>query len=238
MSRTGEKMTVRAWTGGTRGRVLPTAPATNTVRRNGFTLAAVVIAMAVMAVLLTVAVQTASFQKRRENEEELIFRGNQIIEAVRLFKARHGRFPTSLVELAKANPKVLRKIWTDPVTGKADWVPVFLGQEGTQLVGNPVRSTPFGTAPTPGATPTPSPKTFPRTDATGPVVGAHSRSCETSIKVLNGRTRYCDWKFTFNPQTSPGGGGTVPPVVPPGGGGGSGPRRPPGGGGGEPPIIP
>jgi len=192
--------------------------------------------MAVMAIMLTVAVQTASFQKRRENEEELIFRGNQIIEAVRLFRARHGRFPSSLVELAKANPRVLRKIWSDPVTGKPDWVPVFLGQEGTQLT--PGVGTAPGSPPPPGAAPTPSPRAFPRTDASGPVVGAHSRSCETSIKVFNGRTRYCDWKFVFNPQTAPGGGKPVPPVGPPPGGGPTGPRRPPRGGGVEPPIIP
>lgn len=190
--------------------------------------------MAVMAIVLTVAVQTATFQKRRENEEELVFRGNQIIEAVRLFKARHGRFPTSLVELAQAKPRMLRKIWSDPVTGKTDWVPVFLGQEGTQLVGSPSRSTPLGPTPRPGVTPTPSPKTFPRTDASGPVVGAHSRSCDTSIRILNGRTRYCDWKFTFNPQVAPGGGGGPKP---PPGGGGTGPSRPPGGGK-EGPIIP
>ncbi len=192
----------------------------------GFTLAAVVILLAVMAIMLTVAVQTASFQKRRENEEELIFRGNQIVEGVRLFRARHGRFPNSLVELARANPRVMRKVWSDPITGKPDWVPVFMGQEGVPVAGTAGGPSPTPTPPTGKGEPRAKP--FPRTDTAGPVVGVHSRSCETSIKVYNGRARYCDWKFVFNPQTGPGGrGGPVPPGRPPGGGPAP-PGRPPG----------
>jgi len=152
--------------------------------------------MAVMAIMLTVAVQTASFHVRREREAELIFRGKQIVEGIRLFRARNGRFPGSLIELAKSDPRVIRKVWVDPITRYPDWVPIFLGQEGT-TVGKPGAPTP---APTPGPTPKAGPAAFPPTDATGPVVGVHSRSCEKSIKVLDGRDRYCDWKFVFDPQ--------------------------------------
>ena len=34
-------------------------------------------------------------------------------------------------------------------------------------------------------------------------MGVHSRSCETSIKIYEGRSRYCDWKFMLREQ--PGG---------------------------------
>jgi len=180
---------------------------------------AILVAMAVMAIMATVAVQTASFQKKRENEEELIFRGNQIVEGIRLFRARHGRFPVVLEELAKANPKVLRQAWKDPVTGKTDWVPVFLGQDGQAI-------TPQGGAQGEGAArlgPTPGPDgkvPMPATDARGPIVGVHSRSCDESIKVLDGRTRYCEWKFVLQvggPGLA-GGRGDQPPVRDPGGG--------------------
>jgi len=77
--------------------------------------------MAVMAIFLTVAVQSASFQAQREKEEELIFRGQQAVEAIRLFRARNGRFPLTLEELVKAKPRVLRKPWADPMTGVPDW---------------------------------------------------------------------------------------------------------------------
>ena len=169
---------------------------------SGFTLAAVLVIMAIMAIFLTVAVQTVTFQQRREKEEELIFRGNQIVEAIRLFRARNGRFPMTLKELATAKPRVLRKVWTDPITGKVDWDPVFLGQEGINLGG--------GAPPVP--TPTPTPGIGGATgggEKVGPIVGVCSPSCADSIKVLDGRTRYCDWKFVFDPTRQ---GGARPPV--------------------------
>jgi type II secretory pathway pseudopilin PulG len=157
-----------------------------------------VVLLAIMAIFLTVAVETATFQKRRENEEELIFRGNQFVEAIRLFRARNGRFPITLDELAKAKPKVIRKKWTDPVTGKFDWVPIFLGQGGTGVALPGQRPVPTPT-PQPFGTPTGTGQ-FPTAEARGPIIGVHSRSCDESIKVVDGRSRYCDWQFVFDAQ--------------------------------------
>ena len=150
--------------------------------------------MAVMAIFLTVAVQSASFQAQREKEEELIFRGQQAVEAIRLFRARNGRFPLTLDELVKAKPRVLRKPWVDPMTGQADWVPVYLGEEGGTVVGG-----------SPAATPTPGTRGRPA-QARGPIIGVRSRVCTEAIKVYEGRTKYCEWKFFFDPQkqTGPG----------------------------------
>ncbi len=176
----------------------------------GFTLAAMVVTLAVMSVFLTVAVQTATFQRKREMEEELIFRGQQMIEGVRLFRARFGRFPLSLEEMYKAKPPCLRKKWVDPMTGKADWVPIFLGQEGQGLPGG---------GGGPGVAPTPTPRAgfgggVPSPEARGPIIGVSSRSCESSIKMYEGRTRHCDWKFVFDPQRQGQGGVRPPPPGP------------------------
>ncbi len=171
----------------------------------GFTLAAVLVIMAIMAIFLTVAVETVSFQQQREKEEELIFRGNQIVEAIRLFRARNGRFPLTLKELVTAKPRVLRKTWTDPMTRAADWEPVFLGEEGTTVgpgIAPPVPTPPPGVG-------------SPGREKTGPIVGVHSRSCADSIKVLDGRTRYCDWKFFFDPTHPTGVRPPVPVPTPP-----------------------
>ena len=170
----------------------------------GFTLAAVVVIMALMAIFLTVAVETASFQQRREKEEELIFRGNQVVEAIRLFRARNGRFPINLSELVVAKPRVLRKKWPDPMTGVPDWEPVFLGEEGTTVAGGGVGP---GVTPSPGATPSPGPVTTPKPGPgakTGAIIGVHSRSCDEAIKLYDGRTRYCEWKFYFDPNKQAG----------------------------------
>lgn len=177
----------------------------------GFTLAGLIVVLAVMAIALTVAIQSVTFQKRRENEEELIFRGQQFVEAIRLFRARNGRFPLSLDELYTAKPRVIRKQWRDPMTGKADWRPLLFGQDG-QTVTPPtgVRATP-APQPTPQATPGPG---APGEPQGGPIVGVSSRSCEESIRVLDGRTRYCDWKFVFDPNKQTGPRPPVPSVVP------------------------
>ncbi len=52
-----------------------------------------------MAIGLTVAIQSVTFQKRRENEEELIFRGQQFVE-MRVAKASlHDRAATTVDRL-------------------------------------------------------------------------------------------------------------------------------------------
>lgn len=158
--------------------------------QRGFTLVVVVVAMAVMAIMMGVAAQTVTFQRQREKEEELIFRGQQYVEAIRLFRARQGRFPLTLKELAEAKPRVLRKVWTDPITGQNDWVPVFLGEEGTGAPGIGIGI----------AVPTPSPEGERASEARGPIVGVRSRSCREAIKLYEGRSRYCDWKFVFDPR--------------------------------------
>jgi type II secretory pathway pseudopilin PulG len=178
----------------------------------------VIVLMALMAIALTVAVQTATFHKRRENEMELIFRGEQFVEGVRLFRGRNGRLPLTLDELVKANPRAMRKKWIDPVTGKFDWVPVFAGQGGQQVAGGAGGAQPLAT-PVPTAAPTPRPDdedegggggsdrrrgrgnqgeaAFAATDARGPIVGVHSRSRDEAIRVRDGRSRYSDWNFTL-----------------------------------------
>ena len=176
----------------------------------GFTLATLLVLLTVMAVFLTVAIESVSFQQRREKEQELIFRGTQFVEGVRLFRVRFARYPVKLEELAKANPRVLRKNWADPMTGKTDWQPVFLGEAGTTVQPTPNPST--TPQPTPNASPTPQPTPDPDAPfeptpspiggqgAVGTIVGVKSRLCDNSIAVYQGHTRYCDWKFYFDPN--------------------------------------
>ena len=39
----------------------------------------------------------------------------------------------------------------------------------------------------------------------GPIVGVHSTSCDESIKVYEGRTTYCEWRFFLEPDNQRGG---------------------------------
>jgi hypothetical protein len=51
----------------------------------------------------------------------------------------------------------------------------------------------------------------------GPIVGVYSTDCSESIKVYEGRTRICDWKFIFREERGAqarGGAQPQPTVVP------------------------
>lgn len=196
------------------------------------TLVALMVAVAVMAIFMGVAVQTVSFAMRREKEEELIFRGEQYVEAIRLFRQKYGRYPMSLKEIWEAKPRVIRKKWKDPITDSYDWGLVFVGQQGTRLgrlrppgalVGTPLPT------PTPGPTPGPGGGGRPPsgTRARGPIIGVYSLSCARSIKVYKGRTRYCEWKFVLE-QPKKGGAPAGRPGVGVHPGRGGAPPRPPG----------
>ncbi len=173
--------------------------------------------VAIMAIFMGVAVQTVSFQMRREKEEELIFRGEQYVEAIRIFKHKYGRYPMSLKEIWEAKPHVIRKKWKDPITDSTNWGLVFLGQGGNQIGGG---GTPLaggsGSLPTPTPAPSPTPGGNPGIlggqggeGARGPIIGVYSRSTDDSIKIYKGRTRYCDWKFVLEESKRSGG-----PAVP------------------------
>jgi type II secretory pathway pseudopilin PulG len=183
--------------------------------------------IAIMAIMMAAAVEIVSFQAQREKEAELIFRGQQYVEGIRLYKKKYGRNPMRMKELWEADPRVLRRKWADPITGSDEWGVIFQGQEGQSLT-NPAGG---GPRPTPTRTPV-----FERAregggEKVGPIVGVHSLSTETSIKVYEGRTQYDMWKFIFRELGQPGGvagGGEETPwgMRPTPGGEGTGGRTP------------
>jgi type II secretory pathway pseudopilin PulG len=86
------------------------------------------IVITIMSLGLMVAVPVWQTQIQRENEEELIFRGNQYVEAVRIFQQKNpGRFPKTLDQLMKE--KCLRRLYKDPMTPGGEWN-IIVSQEG------------------------------------------------------------------------------------------------------------
>jgi type II secretory pathway pseudopilin PulG len=162
--------------------------------------------IAVMAIMMAVAVQLVSFQMKREREAELIFRGEQYVEAIRLYKMKYGRNPMRLKELWEADPRVLRQKWTDPITGSDKWGLVFMGQESfVSPHGNKPR---HQAPPTPTRTPVFGDRESALGDSpgekVGPIIGVHSRSTDESIKIYKGRTRYSEWLFVLEEQQQQG----------------------------------
>ena len=158
--------------------------------------------IAVMAIMMAAAVEIASFQAQREKEAELIFRGQQYVEGIRLYRQKYGRYPMRMKELWEADPRVLRKKWTDPITGSDHWGVIFQGEEGRELQ----PSKPWGDRvpePTPTRTPVFEHQRGDEGEKVGPIIGVHSLSTKTSIKVYEGRTEYDMWKFVLREEGAP-----------------------------------
>jgi len=158
-------------------------------------LAMLVMVIAIMAIMMAAAVQIVSFQAQREKEAELIFRGKQYVEGIRLYRMKYGRYPMRMKELWEADPKVLRQKWTDPITGSDRWGIVFQGQEGRRI-----RPPGTGPRPTPTRTPVFERQREREGEKVGPIIGVHSLSTDTSIKVYEGRTQYDMWKFVLQEE--------------------------------------
>lgn len=105
----------------------------------GFTYLAVLFAIVVMGVVLAGAGQVWSTAAKRERERELLFIGNQFRQAIgRYYESSPGakQYPAKLEELLEDRrfPKpqrYLRKMYVDPMTGRAEWGLVKAGDRIT-----------------------------------------------------------------------------------------------------------
>src|SRR5436190_7343410 len=92
----------------------------------GYAMAALLVAMSIMEVMMTVALPVWKQNAQREKEEELIFRGKQYVHAIGLFQRKFaGTYPPNLNVLVEQ--KFLRKKYKDPMTDD-DFVPIPFGQ--------------------------------------------------------------------------------------------------------------
>jgi len=184
----------------------------------GYAMAALLVGMAVMTIMLSMALPVWRTAVKREREAELVFRGEQYAHAIELFSRRNGGFPPSLDVLVEG--RYIRKLYTDPMTGEDDFQPVYLGQPlpgqaavpaqpGRGGVGGGPLGAPLGT-PLQGrnAGQAPGRQGQPGPNGAGPIVGVVSRSEVESLRLYNGRGRYSEWAFVAVVATAqPGGDG-------------------------------
>jgi type II secretory pathway pseudopilin PulG len=211
-------------------------------------MAALLVSLAVMSVLMSVALPAWRHAAQREKEAELVFRGEQYARAIALYRAKNANaFPPSVDILVQG--KFLRKKYLDPIT-KKDFDVIGVGAQSA-VPGQPAgtgtttasgrgqsgqttqtgRGT-SGAQSSPGRGSSTSPSGFTSApgitnnafinSATGAVsggiMGVHSKSQETSIRIYKGQTRYDQWNFVVTAVNRPGGGAGA---LNPGGQGGS-----------------
>ncbi len=219
-------------------------------------MAALLVAMSVMAVMLSIALPTWSHMIRRDKEEELIFRGEQYARAINQYQRKYAnQSPPSIDVLIEQ--RMLRKKFKDPfATDKEGEFQLLYvqNQAPTQGQGGTSRGTggqgssgrgpggsnTTGTLAGPGTGSAIGPMPFGK----GPIVGVASKNTGQSIRLYKGKNRYSEWQFIGMEMSSRAGGG--PGGGAPGDRGGSrrgggpfdnrgpeigGPGRPGGGGG-------
>jgi len=156
----------------------------------GYTILALLVAASILAIGILVAIPVWQTQIQRENEEELIFRGLQYVEAIRIYQTKNpGQFPRTMDELYKK--RYLRRLFPDPMTKSGKW-DVLVQQ--TRLARAPQR----GAAPQSGsiqllAVPEASLSSIPSAG----IVGVVSTSEKTSFRTYNEETTYDKWLFFY-----------------------------------------
>jgi type II secretory pathway pseudopilin PulG len=190
--------------------------------QTGFTLVALVVITTVMTILVAAAMPMWSQFVRRDREAELVFRGMQYAEAIRVFQLRFQRYPVSLEELLNANPRCLRQLWKDPMTDGGEWglVVAQSGRAPGQRRGRQTRAERMGRiaranegqdqAQRPGgltvgadpqdlaggSAPGGRASSLSGRQAMGPIEGVQSRSTETGARTFMGSEQYNEWQFT------------------------------------------
>ena len=169
----------------------------------GFAMAGLLVGIALLSLGLSIAMPTWRTLVQREKEEELIWRGQQYDRAIQLYRKKNATPGAPSVERL-IEGRFLRKKFQDPITG-SDFEVVGVSQAGN-APGVPQPQRGYGQL----------------------IGGVRSKSKAKSFRVLNGRTTYADWQFTYVPW-KPGGQPTVPGSPQPAGPAGQGPRGAPGG---------
>ena len=129
----------------------------------GSVLLLVVFMAAAVLVAALVSLPRVLTEGRRQKEQELVWRGDQYVRAIRLYYRKYGHFPRSVEDFSKnpGNLHFLRKEYKDPMNSTdGSWRYIYVGPGG-QLIGSITRKQPIGLIPlgpgvpgtAPGATP-------------------------------------------------------------------------------------
>jgi type II secretory pathway pseudopilin PulG len=102
----------------------------------GFMLLGLIVAIALVLIALSVAASKEAFILRREREVESARRANQYVRAIQLYYKKFGRYPATIEQLENSNNiRFLRQRYVDPLTGKADYRLIPVGQNQTTVKG-------------------------------------------------------------------------------------------------------
>ena len=157
--------------------------------QQGFTYLGLLLAVVIIGLMLTVAAHVWQTTVQRQREAELLWVGHAYRTAIASYFALGHRYPATLQDLLVDErfpvPKHhLRKLYPDPMTGRADWTLVLTAnQMGIQGVASRSQAIPI-----------------------------KRDGFDQSDFSFKGMDCYCLWTFVYSPyRWMPGGGTSVPP---------------------------
>jgi type II secretory pathway pseudopilin PulG len=188
----------------------------------GFTLVALLAVMTIIALLLVSAAPSVRQQTQRALEEEAIWRGEQVAEAIRLFAQAHGgQLPTSIEQLLEGNPRGSKNVQIlrpeaarDPLSSTGEWrlippndptlirfqvaVTTYAGGRTPQTRDPLIRryQVQVGNILNTGTTDEAPGGIDVSANTSGPFIGVASRSRRNSIITYYGIERHDAWVFT------------------------------------------
>ena len=221
-------------------------------------MAALLVVLAVMSLMLSMALPAWHHAAQREREAELIFRGEQYARAIMLYQRQTpGAYPPDVDTLVEG--RFLRRAYRDPMTAGGEFRLIRQSELSELGGGSSGAGADSGGASADEGDGTRRPdddagdrpgfpqgvRPFANRDERGPggvdgnIAGVVSRSEETSIAIYKGQSRYSDWVFLGEGPAAGEAGQPQPGLSDPfggpsSGGAGGGPRglpQRPGGGG-------
>jgi type II secretory pathway pseudopilin PulG len=172
----------------------------------GYLMVALLVAMSIMAIMMSAALPAWHTLARREKEAELVFRGEQYARAIGLWQQKFANQPAPSIDVL-VEQRLLRKKYKDPITndefqllGAGASAP-GQAQQGTTPLGR-------GGAQQAAVAATQAMQALQQAQerlaaavggrggaVTGGIVGVTSKSSEKSLRLYNGRDTYNQWVF-------------------------------------------
>jgi type II secretory pathway pseudopilin PulG len=108
-------------------------------RQRGYALLLAMFLTTMLLIATLVAAPSVRTERKREKEEEMIWRGKQYVHAIKLYYRKNGRLPTSVDDLTKpknGSVRYLRQEYKDPMNkDDGTWRFIYVGPAG-QLIGS------------------------------------------------------------------------------------------------------
>jgi type II secretory pathway pseudopilin PulG len=150
------------------------------------------LAVFVISLGLLIATPVWRTEIQREKEEELIFRGNQYVEAIRLYVIKNpGKYPSELQDLM--DERCIRRLYPDPMTESGEWDLVLAAGGLGRGAGASVQRVLI--APGHALSSIQNPR----------ILGVVSSSLQKSFKIYQDQESYDKWLFFYgkNPEKLP-----------------------------------